>query len=32
VKVPGLLEDIAEVDRDFAEGKAVNWRDLGRRV
>jgi hypothetical protein len=32
LKIPGLLEDIAEADRDFAEGRSVNWRDLRRRV
>ena len=32
LKIPGLLEDLAEAERDFAEGKAVNWRELRRDV
>jgi hypothetical protein len=32
LKIPGLLEDIAEADRDFAEGRGVNWRELRRDV
>jgi hypothetical protein len=32
LKIPGLLEDLEEAERDFAEGRAVNWRDLRRDV
>jgi hypothetical protein len=32
LKIPGLLEDIAEADRDFAEGRSVNWREVRRDV
>ena len=28
LKIPGLLEDIAEAERDFAEGRSVNWREI----
>ena len=32
LKIPGLLEDIAEAERDIAEGKTVNWREVRRDV
>jgi hypothetical protein len=32
LKIPGLLEDLEEAERDFAEGRSVNWRDLRRDV
>jgi hypothetical protein len=32
LKIPGLLEDLAEAERDIAEGKTVNWRELRRDV
>ncbi len=28
LKIPGLLEDLAEAERDIAEGRTVNWRDV----
>jgi hypothetical protein len=27
LKIPGLLEDLAEAERDIAEGRTVNWRE-----
>ena len=30
LKIPGLLEDIAEAEQDFAEGRGVNWRSFDR--
>ena len=32
LKIPGLLEDLQEAERDFAEGRSVNWRELRRDV
>jgi hypothetical protein len=32
LKIPGLLEDLTEAERDIAEGKTVNWRELRRDV
>jgi hypothetical protein len=32
LKIPGLLEDLQEAERDIAEGKTVNWRELRRDV
>jgi hypothetical protein len=32
LRIPGLLEDLAEAERDFKEGRSVNWRDLRRDV
>jgi hypothetical protein len=32
LKIPGLLEDLEEAEKDFAEGRNVNWRDLRRDV
>jgi hypothetical protein len=32
LKIPGLLEDIAEADRDIAAEKTVNWREVRRDV
>lgn len=26
LRIPGLLEDLAESERDTAEGRTVNWR------
>jgi hypothetical protein len=31
LKIPGLLEDIAEADRDFAEGKGTPVEKLRRK-
>ncbi|HEX5472494.1 MAG TPA: hypothetical protein VFW73_11435 [Lacipirellulaceae bacterium] len=28
LKISGLLEDLAEAERDIAEGRTVNWRDV----
>lgn len=28
LKIPGLLDDLAEAERDFAEGRSVNWREI----
>jgi hypothetical protein len=28
LKIPGLLEDLAEAERDIAGGQAVNWRGI----
>ena len=30
LKIPGLLEDLAEAERDIAEGKMVSWREVRR--
>jgi hypothetical protein len=32
LKIPGLLEDLAEAERDFAEGRASNWREVRQDV
>jgi hypothetical protein len=32
LKIPGLLEDIADADREFAEGKGTPWREVRRDV
>jgi hypothetical protein len=32
LKIPGLLEDLDEAERDIREGKGVNWRELRRDV
>ena len=32
LKIPGLMEDIEEAERDFAEGKGTNWREVRRDV
>jgi hypothetical protein len=32
LKIPGLLEDLEEAERDFREGKSANWRELRRDV
>jgi hypothetical protein len=32
LRMPGLLEDLEEAERDFAEGRAVNWREVRRDV
>ena len=32
LKIPGLLEDLAEAERDFAEGKSANWREVRQDV
>jgi hypothetical protein len=31
LKIPGLLEDIAEADKDYAEGRTTDWRELSRK-
>ncbi len=31
LKIPGLLEDLAEAERDIAEGKTTDWRNLRRK-
>jgi hypothetical protein len=28
LKLPGLLEDLAEAERDITEGQTVNWRGI----
>jgi PHD/YefM family antitoxin component YafN of YafNO toxin-antitoxin module len=28
LRIPGILEDIAEAERDIAEGRTTNWRDV----
>ena len=28
LKIPGLLEDLEEAERDFSEGRGVNWREV----
>ena len=32
LKIPGLLKDLEEAERDFAEGRSVNWREVRRDV
>jgi hypothetical protein len=32
LKIPGLLEDLGEAERDIAEGRTVNWREVRRDV
>jgi hypothetical protein len=32
LKIPGLLEDLEEAERDFAEGRAVKWREVREDV
>mgnify|MGYP001463964511 CR=1 FL=1 len=32
LKIPGLLDDVAEAEQDFAEGKDVSWREVRRDV
>ena len=32
LRIPGLLEDLEEAERDIAEGRTVNCRDLRRDV
>lgn len=32
LKIPGLLEDIAEAKREFAEGQGIPWREVRRDV
>ena len=32
LKIPGLLDDLAEAERDIAEGRTVNWREVRRDV
>jgi hypothetical protein len=31
LKIPGLLDDLAEAERDVAEGRMTNWRVLRRK-
>lgn len=28
LKIPGLLEDIEEAEKDYAEGRTTDWREL----
>jgi hypothetical protein len=28
LKIPGLLEDIAEAEKDYSEGRTTDWREL----
>jgi hypothetical protein len=28
LKIPGILDDMAEAERDIAEGRTKNWREL----
>jgi hypothetical protein len=32
LKIPGLLEDLEEAERDIAEGRTVNWREVRKDV
>lgn len=32
LRIPGLLQDLEEAEREFAEGKGVNWREVRRDV
>ena len=32
LKIPGLLEDLAEAEHDFAEGRSANWREVRQDV
>lgn len=32
LKIPGLLEDIQQAEREFAEGKGTPWREVRRDV
>jgi hypothetical protein len=32
LKIPGLLEDLKDAERDFAEGRAVDWREVRQDV
>lgn len=32
LKIPGLLEDIEEAEREFAAGKGVSWREVRQDV
>lgn len=32
LKIPGLLDDIREADREFAEGKGTPWREIRKGV
>ncbi len=32
LRIPGLLEDIQEAERDFSEGKGVHWREVRQDV
>jgi hypothetical protein len=32
LKIPGLHKDLEEAERDIAEGRTVNWRELRRDV
>ncbi len=32
LRIPGLLQDLAEAERDIAEGKTVNWREVRQDV
>ncbi|MCC7476655.1 MAG: hypothetical protein IT425_14800 [Pirellulales bacterium] len=32
LRIPGLLEDLKEAERDVAEGRTVDWREVRRDV
>jgi hypothetical protein len=32
LKIPGLLEDIKEAEKEFAEGKGIPWREVRQDV
>lgn len=32
LKIPGLLEDVKEAEREFAEGKGISWREVRKDV
>ena len=32
LKIPALLEELAEAERDISEGRTVNWREVRRDV
>jgi hypothetical protein len=32
LRIPGLLEDLEEAERDIAEGRTVTWREVRKDV
>ena len=32
LRIPGLLEDLEEAERNIAEGRTVNWREVRKDV
>lgn len=32
LKIPGLLEDLADAEQDFTEGRSSNWREVRQDV